>query len=317
MSDPTITAVIPAHQAQAALSRSLSSVFAQSSPPDEVLVVDDGSSDGTGAIARAHRDVRVLRREQGGPGGYAARNLAIRDARGDWIAFLDADDVWRPGWIAAARAAIACAPADVGAAFASRTIAWADGRSAPQSALPAGVEGPLIVDFGGFLALWKRLGRCPMWTSATLLRRSAALEAGLFPEERCRRGGDKDLWLRVMARTRGVALSFDAAVYHLGVAGQVTGTTGMNTPHCLAPTIEALAATAPTHARALRRILNREIFRYGVRSFGRADGRPEWARDLTPLASPGLALAAYALAATPLPAQRALRRALDRARRRP
>jgi glycosyltransferase involved in cell wall biosynthesis len=71
-------------------------VLSQKVSEFELLLVDDGSSDGSYELAKSYSDerIRVFERNEPGPGGYAARNLGIEKARFDWIAFLDADDEW-------------------------------------------------------------------------------------------------------------------------------------------------------------------------------------------------------------------------------
>ncbi len=92
---PTVSLVIPAYNAEAYLREALDSAFAQTRPPDEVIVVDDGSGDRTPEIAASYGDrVRLLR--QPNRGEAAARNTGVRVARGDLIAFLDADDTLLP-----------------------------------------------------------------------------------------------------------------------------------------------------------------------------------------------------------------------------
>src|SRR3546814_13829312 len=86
--------------------------------PHELIIIDDCSSDGGRDIAAAVRDprIRLFERKSPGPGGYAARNLGIRQASGDWIAFLDADDIWHENHLAVIAVAIAQAPKAEGAA---------------------------------------------------------------------------------------------------------------------------------------------------------------------------------------------------------
>jgi hypothetical protein len=92
-SDIRISVVIPAYNAERFLPRCLKSVFAQTLKPEEVIVVDDGSTDNTAAVA-AELGARVL--SQTNSGVAATRNLGIQNASGDWIALLDADDLWTP-----------------------------------------------------------------------------------------------------------------------------------------------------------------------------------------------------------------------------
>jgi glycosyltransferase involved in cell wall biosynthesis len=88
-----ISVIIPAYNAARFLPRCLKSVFAQTLLPEEVIVVDDGSTDNTAALA-AELGARVIRRKNGGIS--AARNTGIQNASCEWIALLDADDSWGP-----------------------------------------------------------------------------------------------------------------------------------------------------------------------------------------------------------------------------
>lgn len=98
MTWPLCTIVIPAYNAGAWIERTLRSAAQQTYPNLEVLVVDDGSTDNTLALAKAVAAVddrfRVLSIPNGGVA--RARNLGIREARGEFVAFLDADDLWHP-----------------------------------------------------------------------------------------------------------------------------------------------------------------------------------------------------------------------------
>ena len=86
-----ISVVIPAYNAARFLPRCLKSVFAQTLQPEEVIVVDDGSTDSTAEVAEA-LGARVINRRNGGLS--AARNTGIKGASSEWIALLDADDLW-------------------------------------------------------------------------------------------------------------------------------------------------------------------------------------------------------------------------------
>jgi glycosyltransferase involved in cell wall biosynthesis len=97
MSKPLVSVIIPAYNCEDDLPGTLESVRKQTYGNIEIIVVDDGSSDGTGKVAEGYVDsgkVRCYRQENGGPG--AARNLGIRFAKGEFIAFLDADDFLTP-----------------------------------------------------------------------------------------------------------------------------------------------------------------------------------------------------------------------------
>ena len=93
MTDPLVTVVVPAHNAAAYLDEALDGIAAQDYSPVEVIVVDDGSTDETGDLARARDSVTVISQVNAGPS--AARNAGIAQASGEYITFCDADDVFR------------------------------------------------------------------------------------------------------------------------------------------------------------------------------------------------------------------------------
>ena len=91
---PLVSVIIPVYNGARYLRAALESVFAQTYQPFEVIVVDDGSVDESGVIARSFSDVRYIRQEN--QGVAAARNHGIEAARGEFFAFLDQDDLWTP-----------------------------------------------------------------------------------------------------------------------------------------------------------------------------------------------------------------------------
>jgi len=90
---PTISTVIPVFDAERYVREAIASVLAQTRPSSQVVVVDDGSTDGSAAAIRSFGDrIEYVRQENRGIG--AARNTGLRRVTGDYVAFLDADDVW-------------------------------------------------------------------------------------------------------------------------------------------------------------------------------------------------------------------------------
>jgi glycosyltransferase involved in cell wall biosynthesis len=108
-SEPLVSVVIPAHDAERYLGAAIESVLAQRPASMEILVVDDGSTDGTVDVAESFAPrVSVHSQPAAGPG--AARNAGVALTRGRYIAFLDADDMWAPGKLGIQLFAFAASP---------------------------------------------------------------------------------------------------------------------------------------------------------------------------------------------------------------
>jgi hypothetical protein len=122
-----VSVMMPAYNAAPYVGQAIGSVLAQTCGAWELLVVDDGSTDGTGSIASGWADPRVtvVRRSNGGEG--AARNTALDLATGDFLAFLDADDAWLPDHLERALDHLHRYPADVGV-YSDGVHVTADGR---------------------------------------------------------------------------------------------------------------------------------------------------------------------------------------------
>jgi glycosyltransferase involved in cell wall biosynthesis len=109
MTDGLISVVIPVYNAVAYLGEAIDSVLAQSYRPLELIVVDDGSDDGSGQVAQSYGE-RLTYVSQARGGNGAARNAGLAVARGDFLAFLDADDRFVPGKLGRQAAAFASDP---------------------------------------------------------------------------------------------------------------------------------------------------------------------------------------------------------------
>lgn len=171
--------VIPAFNAERTIVRTLESVFAQTLPPTEVLVIDDGSRDNTFDVVRAaFPAVKLISQTNAGPGG--ARNHGISLASGEWIAFLDADDTWRPEKLQR-QAAWMSEDVDLVHAHASNT----------SDAMRSGSEAT-------FATVWRQN---PFVTSSVVVRKCAIDAVGGFNNDRGLIGvEDYNLWLRLTAR---------------------------------------------------------------------------------------------------------------------
>ncbi|MBM4104453.1 MAG: glycosyltransferase [Planctomycetes bacterium] len=207
-----ISVVIPAYNAGACIERAICSVLAQSRAADEIIVVDDGSTDNTAEIVRRFTD-RVKLIGQVNAGVSTARNAGIRAAVGDWIAFLDSDDEWLPDYLKMQTELLSRNPHLVWSA-ANYVTCYADRRAAEIP--PAFVEKLL----GGknyfddyFDAYRKGFIGC---SDTMLIRKPLLLEAGLFPVN-LHIAEDIDLWWRIAYRYPQIGfLPQPLAIYHLG-----------------------------------------------------------------------------------------------------
>lgn len=183
-----VSVIIPTRNRATMVREAVESVLAQKDAPYELIVVDDGSEDNTPRLLAAYGDtVRILRRE--GPGGVsAARNLGIMAARGEWIAFLDSDDLWLPGKLRAQLDYFKLQP-DMPICQTEEIWIHKGRRRNPKRyhAKPSG------------WCFERLLERCLVSPSAVMLHRSLFDEVGLFDESlpACE---DYDMWLRIGCR---------------------------------------------------------------------------------------------------------------------
>lgn len=191
--------VIPLYNKEPHIADTLNSVLAQTYPNFEIIVVNDASTDGSLAVVKQFSDkrIQIVEREEPGPGGYAARNRGIKEAEHTWIAFLDADDVWDPSFLEKMKSVI---EENSNAGFFSS--GWFESTKSTGKVLnnysqKYGHSGPHKIDFTAFLKRSiQNLG--PVWSSVAIVRKDLIEEAGFFPENKCRFGGDIDTWFRIM-----------------------------------------------------------------------------------------------------------------------
>ena len=198
--EPRVTVVVPAWNTSSVLAEALDSIRAQTFRDFEVLVVDDGSTDDTAKVAERHgaEDGRFCLICQVHAGVSIARNTAVAEARGEWIAFLDADDVWLPAKLERQLALLEQDPAaDL---LFTNFFLWDGSRDlglayAPSAVLPEGNP------------LQALILSCFLLPSTVMVRRERLLEIGAF-DPALHMAEDWDLWLRLAERgihARGLA----------------------------------------------------------------------------------------------------------------
>lgn len=194
---PAISVVVPLYNKAPYLKRSLDSIAHQTFRDFEVLVVNDGSTDGGEQIAAAYADsrFRMLTQTNAGPG--AARNRGIAESRGEWIAFLDADDEWDPAYLAESSSFAAQYSGAVSAvtcgywlypSMESMEPMWRR-RGIPEGLfrVQPGMDPLRLVHSLAFMCPW-----------STLVRAEVVRRWGGFYEKRCLYAEDAYLWLKVL-----------------------------------------------------------------------------------------------------------------------
>ena len=197
MSAPRVTALVPLYNTRAYIEQALDSALAQRYRDFEVVVVDDGSTDGSSEIAQrfaARWPSRVRVVQQPNAGLPAARNTAIYAARGEYFALLDADDAWHPDHLAQAMAAFDADP-DLGLVHANIRRVDSGGR---ELGIPVR-HWKHCPDAYRALALREEHVSCP----TAVFSREAVREVGGFDPQFTHLGcEDRDLWLRIAERFR-------------------------------------------------------------------------------------------------------------------
>lgn len=260
----SIAVVVPLYNKGPHVDRAIQAILDQTSPADEIIVVDDRSTDDGVERVRRFSDPRIklILRDEPGPGGYAARNAGIQAATSEWIAFLDADDAWLPFALAEVRRVLGSADAGVSCMFSEYANDYGDGKL-DVAQLERGVQEGRVdrLSLGAFLDAWLEIGRSPMWTSAVVARRQALIEAGLFPAGKCNRGGDKDMWLRLLTVGDALKTSAMTAIYYRDSVNMVTKTTNTNQRPYLCGTLEGLLPTGDAAVdNKIRRLINFEMY---------------------------------------------------------
>ncbi|WP_157174517.1 glycosyltransferase [Thiocystis violascens] len=192
---PLVSAIIPVHNAARFIRDCLDSVFAQSGPfALDVIVVDDGSTDDSLAELRGYAGVRCIEQPNRGPA--AARNAALRLAQGDYLAFLDSDDLWPDGKLARQIALLEAHP-EIGLAFGDCRQFDAQGPYVKTLFESAGYDSAYWGDPVEVVAPYAKLISGNFITTGSVVMRRACVErVGEF-DETLRLVEDLEYWFRV------------------------------------------------------------------------------------------------------------------------
>lgn len=298
MSPARISVIVPTFNAGAYIGDALASIRAQTRQPDEIIVVDDGSTDDTAAVVTRLADARLKYRRQENEGVCTARNVGLREATGDYIAFLDADDRWLPTMLEEQGALLDARPDVVlsftnfrrfvegtGAVLGEQFTYFPELRTLATDPGPFGATRIIRGDaFAHLVAFWDY----PAYTQANCYRR-VALEGLRFAPE-LRRCGDLDFTLRSTMRGR-VAYNPKVLVEvrrhgtNLTADDRRMSVDKLASLHRLADAVRGRAHQRAYHDRLVRGHLDvaRMHLRFGERDAARRALRGAWAVPGSPL----------------------------------
>jgi glycosyltransferase involved in cell wall biosynthesis len=250
--NPLVSVVLPTRDRAGTLGRAIESVLSQSYQPLELLVVDDGSRDGTREVLESYgASLTVLPQER--RGAYAARNLGVAEAKGELVAFIDSDDMWYPDRLAS-QVPLMKGP-EVGLVFGDALhVSTRPGPSANRSTTCFDTTPPRrgsVADhftWGNFVP-----------TTTVLVRRSCLEQVGGFPTSH-EVSADYLTWFRIALRHQFEYVDCAVAAY-LVHPGGISSDLGRS----LEARIELFSAErARTHDPALRRLLDQVVFNLGL-----------------------------------------------------
>jgi hypothetical protein len=247
MSVPDVSVAITLYNKEAHIDAALKSVLAQSFANFEIIVIDDGSTDDGAAVVQKFSDPRVKLHRQLNAGVSAARNAALMLARSDLVAFLDADDLWRPQHLQHLMILAGMFPDAV--LYGNSFIA---GNSSGVVVIDHKVNYELLEDY---FARWVSSPE-PFHTSSSMARRVTALAIGGFSVG-FSRGEDLAFFIR-MALAGGVAVSNYVGCLYLRSATGLTSLPVLQTDICSATILELL--NEPSRVDPSKRISLREFF---------------------------------------------------------
>lgn len=279
MEAPRISAVIVVHDREALIGRAIESALA--ARPEELVVVDDGSTDGTWAVIEGFGD-RVRGHRQENQGASSARNSGARIATSEWVAFLDSDDLWDEGHLTRAREAIRKTEARAGLYFADTELSPARDRASLWQL--SGMEPPGTHELRSDASDWALRGRQPMMLQSSVISREAFEQVGGLSEQLPVRE-DTELFFRLcLGRSACAVTGVGARMTDDGGPGRLTEQSWTDSPTYWVATRELygglLSGGAPL-TTAARRELKRRLGAAHLKLARLAPGLPARAFHLT------------------------------------
>lgn len=223
---PFFSVIVPVYNKGPHIARTLNSILSQSFTDFELLIVCDPSTDNSNEEVAKFTDprIRIFYRTVPGPGGYAARNLGIEEAKAEWTAFLDADDEWSTKHLAKyyelaqmypEAAVLGCGTKIIEPDVNSQAVL--DGFYNKNNR-----NNHMLLSFEEYLKA-EVAGLRPLNGSTACIKKDTLVDVGMFPAGKANRGGDVDTWLRCIEKAGGLAWSNHiGATYYRDSVNMVT-----------------------------------------------------------------------------------------------
>lgn len=278
---PRVSVVIPAYNAGRYVGAAIRGILEQHYPDAEILLIDDGSKDSTVELVRERFPmVRIL--QQANTGAAAARNTGMRAASGELVCFLDADDGWFPGKLAAQVTYLKQHP-EVGVVY-HRWLVWrtdtpdAGDWPKPPPKLDTESADP---EFSGWIYP-RLLLDCIVHTSTVMMRRQVIDAVGFF-DTTLVTGEDYDYWLRVSRHTEIHKLRGTYSFYRLAPGSLTTGApkSSNNEYNVITRALEKWGPASPVDIAASAQAISNRLYKLAF-DFGYAhfhQGSPVLARQ--------------------------------------
>lgn len=254
---PLFSVAVPLYNKAQYVGRTIESILGQSYQGFEVVVVDDGSVDGSAEIVREFRDSRIRVIQQANQGVAAARNRAIEEAKGEFVAFVDADDEWLPSFLAEIAGLIDQYPdcGMYGTGYALRRDDSVDEivRNRFKSEKWKGI----VANY--FHNLEKR--NIIVCSSAVAIRRSTVLGKALFPVGESL-GEDQYAWATIALKHQVAYTQEVLAIYHRDAISSFESLGVPKSPVCFVPLLRKVIETGEFEGKAISTDVRRSLERY-------------------------------------------------------
>lgn len=204
----TISIIIPAYNARTTICDALDSALSQTLPADEIIVIDDGSTDGMREVVEQKYGAKVTVIRQDNAGVAEARNRGVEVSTGDFLQFLDADDMLHPHKLM--RSLAACQMNGAAVSYSPALFVGADGHTPVSIEFPALPSGEILTEW---LTGTMANGSYGVMSSM-FVAREALVQAGRF-EKSCTPCEDWDMWIRLAVHNRFAAVNDALVTYRV------------------------------------------------------------------------------------------------------